>query len=241
MSEQRAELLPWNMTLEQCQEALLQCLTQGVAGHYRIGLLYNHIVAHRLAVKRGYRTTRVYFRKHVRVLSQSTLTRYGAVAQSFSQAVCEKYGMEGLGALLEYQRLACVYLSRAEHAEPGGVPIEIPRREGLRITKPFADCTAEDLKEAVQARRAWPGHGPLEAEGEPLQRYIEMLGQHFKDNSRCPPTVDGQVHNRRAHLRIRHLRLWDLARLTEALKPTLKPAAGTAVVEQPVVLARTFN
>ncbi|KFE66378.1 hypothetical protein DB31_0851 [Hyalangium minutum] len=38
----------------------------------------------------------------------------------------------------------------------------MPRRCGLRLTKAFADCTAEDLRDAIQARRAWPGHGPLE-------------------------------------------------------------------------------
>jgi hypothetical protein len=37
-----------------------------------------------------------------------------------------------------------------------------------------------------------------------------------------------EVHNRRVHLRIRHLRLWELARLTEALEPTLKPTEPAA-------------
>jgi len=224
MSEQRADFIPSSTTLEQCHDGILQSLMQGTAGHYRIGLLYNHIVEHRLAVNRGYRTTREYFRRHVRVLSQSTLTRYGAVAQSFHRPVAEKYGMASLGALLEYLRLAHIWVWQIDGNEPGPTPIELPRRGGLKLTKPFADCTAEDLRDAIQARRAWPGHGPLEPEEEPVQRYLQTLQRHFKDNSRFPPEIDVQVHDRRIHLRIRHLRVWELAQLTEALGPTLKPA-----------------
>jgi hypothetical protein len=231
MSEQHAEHISWTTTLEQAHDAILQCLTQGTAGHYRIGLLYNHIVANRLAVNRGYRTTRVYFRRHVRVLSQSTLTMYGAVAQSFSLAMAEKYGMASLGALLEYLRLSHVWLWQINAEEPGPTPIELPRRGGLKLTKPFADCTMEDLRDAIQARRAWPGHGPLEPEEKPVERYVETLRRHFLENTRFPPKIDAQVHNRRIHLRIRHLRLWELERVTEALRATLKPSAPEA---QPV-------
>jgi hypothetical protein len=223
MSEQRAEIISSSMTLEQCHDSILQGLMQGMAGHYRIGLLYNHIVENRLAVDRGYRTTREYFRKHVRVLSQSTLTMYGAVARSFRLPVVEKYGMAQLGALLEYLRLAHVWLWQIDTSEPAPTPIELPRRGGLRLTKPFSDCTAKDMRDAIQARRAWPGHGPLEPEEEPVQRYLQTLQSHFADNSRCPPRIDSQVHGRRLHLRIRHLRVWELPRLTEALGPTLKP------------------
>jgi hypothetical protein len=228
MSEQRAEVIPWTMTLEQCHDSILQCLMQGTAGHYRIGLLYNHIVARRLAVNRGYRTTREYFRRHVRVLSQSTLTMYGAVAHSFHLPVAEKYGMASLGALLEYLRLAHLSLWDIDTHEPGPTPIELPRRGGLKLTKPFAECTAKDLRDAIQARRAWPGHGPLEPEEEPVQRYVQTLQRHFADNTRFPPQIDVQVHSRRVHLRIRRLRVWELARLTEALGPTLKHAEQTA-------------
>jgi hypothetical protein len=224
MSAQHAAFIPSSMTLEQCHDAILQCLLQGTAGHYRIGLLYNHMVQHRLAVNRGYRTTREYFRRHVRVLSQATLTRYGAVANSFHLPVVEKYGMASLGALLEYLRLAHIWLWQIDGNEPGPTPIELPRRGGLKLTKPFADCTAEDLRDAIQARRAWPGHGPLEPEEEPVQRYVQTLRRHFQDNTQFSPQIDVEVHNRRIHLRIRHLRVWELARLTEALEPTLKPA-----------------
>jgi len=151
---------PHDLTLDQLRDTIIQCLLQGSAGHYRIGRLYNHIVLCRRAVDEGYPTTREYFRRHVRVLSHRSLTVFGAVARTFDQAVCEKYGMANLGALLEYER------SRWGHVlgvprEPGDVPIEIPRRGGLTLTKPFADCTAEDLRQAVRARRA-----PISSSGD---------------------------------------------------------------------------
>ncbi|MFL5344293.1 MAG: hypothetical protein ACJ8AT_05845 [Hyalangium sp.] len=213
--------IPPAMTLEQAQEAILQCLMQGPAGHYRIGKLYNHIVRNRLAVSQGYATTRRYFRRHVRVLSQSTLTMYGAVARQFSLEECEKYGMANLGALLEYARLSCTHVS---WRDPGSTPVWIPRKGGLEISKPFADCTAEDLRDAIKARRAWPGQGRLEPEEKPVEAYLETLQQHFEENTQFPPKIDARVHNRRLHVRIRHLRLWELGRLLEALRSILKPA-----------------
>jgi hypothetical protein len=141
------------MSLDQLRDAIIQCLLQGNAGHYRIGRLYNHIVENRRAVNAGYPTTREYFRRHVRVLSHASLTMFGAVERKFDQPTCEKYGVVNLGALLEYERLrygTALYVPR----EPGNLPIEIPRRGGLTLTKPFADCTPEDLRQAVRARRA---------------------------------------------------------------------------------------
>lgn len=235
MSEQRADFIPHGMTLEQCHDAILQSLMQGTSGHYRIGLLYNHIVENRLAVNQGYRTTREYFRRHVRVLSQPALTRYGEVARSFHLPVVEQYGMARLGALLEYLRLAHIWLWQIDQKDPGSTPIEVPRRGGLRLTKPFADCTVEDVREAIQARRAWPGHGPLEPEEEPVQRYLQTLGRHFRDHAQCHPDIDAEVHGRRLHVRIRHLRVWELAKLAEALVPTLKAPKPAVEAPQPVV------
>lgn len=219
---------PDRMTLEQCHDSILKALMQGTAGHYRIGQLYNLMVKNRLAVNRGYRTTREYFRRHVRVLSHRALTMYGAVAHAFELPVCEKYGMASLGALLEYMRLAHIGIWLIDRKEPGPTPIEIPRRGGLQIAKPFSDCTLEDLRTAIQGRRAWPGHGKLEPEEARVERYLDTLRRHFADNSRFPAKVDAEVNNRRVHVRIRHLRVWELEQLTEALKPTLKSSEPVA-------------
>lgn len=222
MNEQRADVLPYPMTLEQCHDGILKSLGKGTAGHYRIGMIYNRIVDNRLAVNRGYRTTREYFRHHVRVLSQSTLTRYGEVTRFFHLPVAEKYGMARLGMLMEYLRLAHIGLWQIDRKEPGSTPIEVPRKGALKLTKAFADCTEQELREAILARRAWPGHGPLEPEEEPVQRYLEALGRHFRDHAQCHPDIDAEVHGRRLHVRIRHLRVWELPKLATALEPAVK-------------------
>jgi hypothetical protein len=102
-------------------------------------------------VNEGYPTTREYFRRHVRVLSHASLVMFGAVVRTFSREICEKYGTASLGALLDYGRLGPISMN---WREPGTTPIDIPRRGGLMLTKPFADCTMDDLRQAVQARRA---------------------------------------------------------------------------------------
>jgi hypothetical protein len=222
MSEKSAEIAPWSLTLEQARDQMLQGLLQGTPGHYRIGKLYNYVVEYRLAVNEGHRTTREYFRHQVPVLSQARLTMYGAVARRFSLEVCEKYGMLSLGMLLEYVRLAHIW--RMDRAEPGPTPIEIPRKGGLKITKPFSDCTEGDLRLAVQDKRSWPGKGTQERSGEQVERYLEVLKQHFAQNARWAPQIDAEVHNLRLHLRIRHVRMIDLEPLTEVLRRMLKPS-----------------
>jgi hypothetical protein len=222
MSEMNAEIKPWSLTLEQARDQMLQGVVQGTPGHYRIGKLYNYVVRYRLAVDAGHRTTRAYFRHHVPVLSQARLTMYGAVARRFSLEVCEKYGMLSLGMLLEYEGLA--WNGRVDRANPGPTPIEIPRRGGLKITKPFSDCTEEDLRLAVQDKRAWPGQGTKDQHGEQVERYLELLRQHFAQNASWAPQIDAEVQNLRVHLRVRHVRLIDLEPLTEALRHTLKPS-----------------
>ncbi len=224
MTEKTAEIAPWSLTLEQARDQMLQGLLQGTAGHYRIGQLYNYVVEYRLAVDAGHRTTRQYFRHHVPVLSQARLTMYGAVVRKFRLEVCEKYGMLNLGMLLEYLRLAHISLWRAEKHGLGLMPIEIPRKGGLAITKPFSDCTEEDMRQAVRTRRAWPGQETRDEHEERIDRYVELLKRHFAQNARWAPRIDAEIHNRRVHLRIRHLRLIDLEPLTEALQRTLKPS-----------------
>jgi hypothetical protein len=229
MSEMNAEITPWSLTLEQARDQMLQGLLQGTPGHYRIGKLYNYVVKYRLAVDQGHRTTREYFRHHVPVLSQARLTMYGAVARRFSLEVCEKYGMLSLGMLLEYLRLACISLWSVDTKEPGPTPIEIPRKGGLAITKPFSDCTEEDLRQAVYAKRARPGQGGGETYEAHLEQYVAVLKQYFAQNARYSPKIDVHVHQWRVDIRFGHLVPVDLEPLTEALRRTLKPSAPASV------------
>ncbi len=210
----------WTMKLEEVPEAILQCLMPGGAGHYRVGRIYNRVVARRLAVNAGYPTTREYFRRHVRVLSHGALVMFGAVARGFPREVCEKYGMSHLGALLEYERLAPVHV---KPSEPGDTPVEVPRRGGMMLTKPFADCTLEDLREANAQQRARLTTGRRRSHEEHIQRFCDTLQRRLEPSARLPVEVDARIIHWRLRVRLGNLDLDDLERLTEALERDLTP------------------
>lgn len=218
----------WKMSLDELRDAMLRCLLQGSEGHYRIGELYNHVVDGRRAVNAGYRTTREYFRKHVRVLSHAALTRFGAVARHFSREVHAKYGMASLGALLEYNPEAFRY---GGSSDPGSFPIHLPRRGGMQLTKPFADCTLEDLRQAVAAGRS----GELSEEDQArVRRYRETLRQYLDENTHLPVKIEVNAWPWEVRLHVHNVLLKDLEPLTEALlrglKTALPAAAGPAAV-----------
>jgi len=192
---------------------------QGSAGHYRIGELYNHAVDRRLAVRSGYPSIRHYFRHHVRVLSQGNLTRYGAVARAFHQSVSEKYGMVRLEALLTYGRLAGMTWFPDE---PGPLPIEVPVAGGPVVTKPFAECSMEELTRALRHKRYLHRQPSQETEAEQLRRYQQTLARYFSENTQQPVHIDLGLQGRTARLRVRRIRLADLPRLIEALRTCLR-------------------
>ncbi|MDY7229996.1 hypothetical protein [Hyalangium rubrum] len=211
------------MTLDQVRDTILQCLMRGPAGHYEIGEIYDHMVLYRRAVNEGYRTTREYFRQHVRVLSHATLVRFRAVSRTFSREVCEKYGMASLGALLEYWRVAVVPENRRE---PGDTPIQIPRRGGLTMTKPFADCTMEDLRQAILGERDRRSRTPQERYAQAFQRYCDTLRQYLAENTQNPVKLYARTDRRgwSARLLLRDIRVEDMEQLTQALQRGLKPS-----------------
>jgi hypothetical protein len=216
------------LTLDQLRDTIVQCLLQGAAGHYRIGQIYNHMVDCRRAVNAGYRTTREYFRRHVRVLSQSNLTMFGAVVRRFSPEVCEKYGMASLGGLLEYQRLTQV---RVDRAAPGDTPIEIPRKGGLLLTKPFGDCTLEDLRQAVLAQRAILREKQSRSQGPFIQAWCDVLQRYFAENAHGTVAIhprydrwDGPDEGWKLRVSLENIPLADLEDLTDALRRSLKPS-----------------
>lgn len=211
----------WKMTLDEIRDAMLRCLLLGSEGHYRIGELYNHVVDGRRALRAGYRTTREYFRKHVRVLSHAALTRFGAVARHFTREVYAKYGMASLGALVEYCRLGTRYVP----GDPGDFPIQLPRRGGMQLTKPFADCTLEDLGQAVAARRS----AELSEEDQvQVKRYRETLRQYLEENTHLPVKLEVNAWPWEVRLHVHNVLPKDLEPLTEALQRSLKSAPPRA-------------
>jgi hypothetical protein len=200
------------LTLDKVRDTILHLLPRGSEGHYRIGQLYNYIVDNRLAVKAGYRNVRAYFRRHVRVLSHASLTMCGAAVREFPEPVCVKYGVFNLGTLLVYERLAGI---SADASEPGPTLIEVPQPGGL-LSKPFAECTVEELKRAVMYKRAWPATPiPVEVQ-ERVQLYSRTLARYLTENARLPIRIDTRILRGLIDLRLKALRLADLEQLAEA-------------------------
>ena len=115
--------IPEGTPLEQLRAELLELMGQETINHHRMGEIYNHIVAKKLAEKAGFTDARAYFSQHLADLSQSSLTMYGAVAAEFSEPVARRFGVTCLSLLLGYKEAADVEVNRDE---PGSTVIEVP-------------------------------------------------------------------------------------------------------------------
>ena len=178
--------IPEGTTLEQLENELLGLVAQENTNHYRMGQIYNCIRDRKLAQKAGYKDAKDFFSKKFADLSQTTLTLYGAVVESFTEPVSRRFGVTCLYLLLTYKEAADIEVN---HEEPGDTPIEVPDEKGHVSTLPFKDCTVDQMRQALQpqaqaglqqapasggggAGRAVPrgGHGPLpQGQGHPRQ------------------------------------------------------------------------
>ncbi len=144
-----------DMTLEQATDTMVGLLRQGNTAAHQIGTLYNYVVDRKLPELAGYKTAQDYFSKRVKAVSQSTLTVYGAVARSFTEAVCTQYGVYGLRALLRYVEATGTVLG----PDPSTVMIDVPQEDGKVVTKTFAECSVDEVERATRAKKAPPGCG----------------------------------------------------------------------------------
>lgn len=147
------ELVESDLTLDQLGDTINGLIKQGSGTQHRIGVLYNHIVDRRLTDLAGYKTAQAFFSQKVKSLSQSSLSLYGTVARTFTEAVCTQYGMYKLRALISYAQVTGSVLPR----EPGPVTIQVPQDDGkVMVTKSFADCSLEELERATRHQRTPP-------------------------------------------------------------------------------------
>jgi hypothetical protein len=138
-----------DMTLEQITTTMISLAQQGSVAAHQVGTLYNHVVDRKLADLAGYGDARSYFNKHVKVLSQTTLSLYGSVARKFSEEVCAQYGMYRLRALLSYAEATGTQLG-----DPGPTVIDVPQDDDTVVRKPFAECSVDEVERATRAKKA---------------------------------------------------------------------------------------
>ena len=138
-------------TLEEARVTIRHLLAEESYNQQRIGELYNHVVAHRLAEAAGYKDALEYFAEHVPELPRAPLLRYGAVASECSAEACARYGLTCLSLLLAYAKARGLAV---DSADPGSTPIQVPGEDGQPREKPFARCGLKELREALRTQQA---------------------------------------------------------------------------------------
>jgi len=221
--------IPEDATLEQLGAELRQLFAQENTNHHRMGLIYNHIVAKRLAEKAGYKDARDYLSKNLADIAQSSLTRYGAVAAVFSEPVARRFGVTCLSALLTYKELAGV---EVDAEEPGSIPIEVPDDKGNVTVKPFGQCSVEEMRRALQRKRKPTSSKPLPPEMEAwAEQYCDAVASCFPSGTGTRVTAQVRNDKGTAVLDLKGIPVHKVGQLIEALMVHLPPA--NVVTKQP--------
>jgi hypothetical protein len=209
--------IPVAMTLEEARDALLALVAQQHLNHFRIGVIYNHVVDARLAEKHAKKSAQEYFSEHVRTLSQSVLTTCGAVARAFTEDACARYGVYNLKALLTYTRISGI---RPSPHEPGPIPIVVPREDGTEEQKPFSECSVEELKRAAKHRREPLNTWPSTEERTRIQTLRDRVSRNFAGAS-SRTRVNSRLYLGTAYVTLQDVPVAELERLLQALKEGL--------------------
>ncbi len=207
------EGIPQGMTLEQVRVAFLRLLEEETNNHYRMGLLYNYVVDKRLAEQAKYKDALDYFSKNIQQIARTTLVTYGAVARNFSAEVCTEHGVTRLSLLLAYENATD---SQADHAEPGGTFIQVPGDNGGIQHKLFADCSVEDMRQALQLKRKPSSAEPIPAEQMAVvEQYQKSITGRFAKGT--PVKVTARRHKGQVYISFKDIPLAQVGKLTEVL------------------------
>jgi hypothetical protein len=211
-----------NITLAEVRERVLHVVGQGNADAYQLGWLYNHVVDRELAQQGGFKDAADFFKKEVKVLSQSSLTAYGAVARAFTATACVKYGMHNLYTLLTYEKVAILTV---DGNEPGPTPIQVPQEDGSVVQKSFAECTVEELKRAIKLQRTPPKPLPESATTR-VETYRNVLDQHL--SGRHSIQVSARLERGKVLISLKDIPEEQMATVVEALRDSLSPVRAVA-------------
>lgn len=211
------------LTLEQVRDAILAHLKEGNAGHYNIGRLYNYVVDNKLAEQK-YDSAQAYFSQHIQELSQSTLTRYGAVAREFTEEECRTHGVMKLYTLRAYAKEADIQLTAGA---TNRTPIDVPREGGEVEQKSFAECSLEELRQAAKHKRKPSRATVPAADAARVQFMRESFSRHFAQGGRVQ--LKTSVHGGETLLTIQGVPLAQVERLMEALLDGFQPQPVRAV------------
>ncbi len=103
------------------------------------------------------------------------------MARNFTEQVATQFGVTRLTLLLTYKEAAGLELN---HNEPGPMLIEVPGDNNTVVSKPFSDCSVQDLRKALQRKRRPTSSTPLPATDLALvDQYRKAVTSHFPAHS----------------------------------------------------------
>ncbi|HEX8705084.1 MAG TPA: hypothetical protein VF815_40005 [Myxococcaceae bacterium] len=212
------------MTLDDVRVAFQALLTEESSNHYRMGVLYNHVVVNKLADNTPFKNAQGFFAAHFKDLSRATLASYGSVATHFTAAVCGQFGATRLSLLVTYKEVAKIQVN---HAEPGGTLIEVPDENGVVTNKPFSVCSVVDMRKALQRKRKRTSGPSLPAEDLVLvEHYRTAVTSRFP--TQTPVRVSVRKLGGKTMISFQDIPLSEVDSLTEALidgVPSLREVA----------------
>lgn len=224
MSETNTSHTLPDLTIEQVRNSIRAYLTQGNAGNYGIGRLYNYTVSTQLAEKNGYSSAQAFFSQNFKELAQSTLSRYGAVARQFTEEACKTYGVAKLASLSAYANLTDLELA---HNDLGSLPIDVPQEGGAVTQKTFDECSLDDLLKALKNKRK-PQKPMPATDTARVNLMQESFARHFEKGAHVQ--LKANVQNGKTRLTIQGVPVDDVERLVKALMDGLHPPLVRAAV-----------
>jgi translation initiation factor 1 (eIF-1/SUI1) len=206
------------MTIFQVRDSVRAYLSQGNAGHYNIGKIYNHTVDNKLAEKEGLGSAQEFFSQNFKELSQATLSRYGTVARQFTEESCGMFGVAKLALLSTYAKAASVHLAAGEE---GSTVIAVPQEDGGVAQKPFSECSLDEMRQALKHKRNSSKATTPPPDVARVDFMRESFSRHFAQGARVQ--LKTSIQGGKTLLTIQGVPLDDMEKLAEALLDGLQP------------------
>lgn len=184
------------------------------------------MIAKQLAGDRTRSSAQRYLTQAVKELTAKELFVYSRVALRFTRKTCKTYGMRRLMSLLNYSERFRVPWSQPD---PGPTLIGIPDPDGTLRQKPFAECTREEMAQALL--RETP---EVVVEKDPEERMpvpsadaecVQLLrdGLHQRLGLRSRTRLMAKMLDGRVHVTLKNVSVEDFGRLVGALLESLDP------------------
>jgi hypothetical protein len=217
------------LSTAQALDTMRQLVKDETRNHVLMGLLYNYLVDSKLLEGSDFKSPLDFICDNIQEVSRITLLNYSAVARAFSQEVCAQFGITRLRALLTYKDATKIELNPEE---PGGTFILVPDKKGEVKPKLFADCSVEDMRQALKHLRQATPATPFPPEDRALvDAYRAAVTKRLPRGS--PVRVQLNRHKGQSVMELRLIPLTQVNQLLEALMDMLGTVHAVAAPQAP--------